>query len=219
MASNRFFHSQNVLESNVATVTSGGHWFNATRKAIDEFVPGLLEKQDYEKLILTAVVWIESADSLALILFFGLVFILPVWLAVGASIAFYFIWYYNKSAFVSIFMTPLLKFFNHDAFQIGVAAIALSMLGIYGNYTGLLAGVIFFFLFKVGLLRLLMDRLEAKRDHAGLPLNDRVLKMVLIRYSIYEDVTPEEVSNMEDHLKESFLKFKMKNKKYKEKKK
>jgi hypothetical protein len=64
-----------------------------------------------------------------------------------------------------------------------------------------------------------MDRLEAKRDHAGLPLNDRVLKMVLIRYSIYEDVTPEEVSNMEDHLKESFLKFKMKNKKYKEKKK
>jgi hypothetical protein len=64
-------------------------------------------------------------------------------------------------------------------------------------------------------MRLLMDRIEVKKQRVGLQLNDRVLKMVLIRYSIYEDVTPPEVNDMEDYLKESFLKFKMKNQKQK----
>jgi hypothetical protein len=208
-------YKQNVLESKVATVTSGGHWFNITRKAVDEFVPGLLKKQDYEKLVLTAVTWIESADSLALILFFILVFLTPYWFAAGVSLVFYFLWFYFKSAFVNITMTPVLKFLNHDALQIGVAAVALSMLGIEGLYAGLMIGIVYFFLFKVGLMRLLLDRIEVKRERVGLQLNDRVLKMVLIRYSIYEDVTPPEVNDMEEYLKESFLKFKMKNSKKK----
>jgi hypothetical protein len=213
----KFSHSQNVIESSVATVTSGGHWFNATRDAINEFVPGLLEKQDYDKLILTAVTWIESADSLALLLYFILVFYSPVWVAAAVSIGFYLLWFYYKSAFVNLIITPLLRFINHDAVQIGVAAIVLSLLGIYGNYSGLLVGILFFFLFKVGLLRLLMDRIETKRNPPGLTLNDSVLKMVLIRYSIYEDVTPPEVSSIEDHLKESFLKFKARKNKKKNK--
>jgi hypothetical protein len=208
-------YKQNVLESKVATVTSGGHWFNVTRKAVNEFVPGLLKKQDYEKLILTAVTWIESADSLALILFFILVFLTPFWIAASVSILFYFFWFYLKSAFVTITFTPILKVLNHDALQIGVAAVALSLLGIEGNYGGLITGIFYFFLFKVGLMRLLMDRIEVKKQRVGLQLNDRVLKMVLIRYSIYEDVTPPEVNDMEDYLKESFLKFKMKNQKQK----
>jgi hypothetical protein len=208
-------YKQNVLESKVATVTSGGHWFNVTRKVVDDFVPGLLKKQDYEKLVLTAVTWIESAESLALILYFVLVFFTPYWFAAGVALGFYFFWFYLKSAFVTITMTPVLKFLNHDALQIGVAAIALSMLGIEGNYAGLLFGIIYFFLFKVGLMRLLLDRIEVKREREGLQLNDRVLKMVLIRYSIYEDVTPPEVTDMEEYLKESFLKFKMKNQKQK----
>lgn len=205
----KFSHAQNVLESKTATVTSGGHWFHATRDTVNEFIPGLLKKQEYETLVMNAVTWIESADSIALILFFILIFITPVWFAAGFSAGFYFFWYYNKSAFVNIFATPLLKFLNHDAVQIGVAAIALSLLGIQGNYSGLLIGLIFFFLFKVGLLRLLMGRIEAKRKK-DMTLNDRVLKMILIRYSIYEDVVPPEISSIEDHLKEAFLKFKQK---------
>lgn len=212
----KFSHSQNVLESNVATVTSGGHWFNATRDAVDEFIPGLLKKQNYNKLILTAVTWIESADSLALILYFILIFNTPAWVAASVALGFYFFWFYYKSALVNLILTPLLRVFNHDAVQIGVAAIALSMLGIYGNYSGLLIGVLFFFLFKVGLMRLFMGRIETRRKQKGLTLNDRVLKMVLIRYSIYEDVTPPEVGSMEDYLKESFLKFKQKKKKKKD---
>lgn len=206
----KFSHAQNVLESKTATVTSGGHWFNATSETVHEYIPGLLKKVEYEDLIMNAVVWIESADSIALILFFLLVFITPAWFAAGVSAGFYFFWYYNKSAFVNIFMTPLLKFLNHDAVQIGVAAVALSLLGIQGHYSGLLIGLLYFFLFKVGLLRLLMRRIESKRTKS-LALNDRVLKMILIRYSIYEDVVPPEISNIEDHLKKAFLKFKQKN--------
>jgi len=51
----KFSHAQNVLESKTATVTSGGHWFNATRETVKEFVPGLLKKQEYESLVMKAV--------------------------------------------------------------------------------------------------------------------------------------------------------------------
>ncbi len=218
----RISHTQNVMESGSATVTSGGHWFNATRDSIEHYVPGLLKKVDYENLILDAVEWIESTDSIALVLYFILVFYIPVWLATVVSAGFYLIWYYNKSAFVNLAMTPVLKLINHDAFQIGIAAIALSFLGIYGNYAGLLIGIIFFFLFKVGLLRLAINWAEGKwmekkmnsdEDQSTknqLSLNDRVLKMILIRHSIREDAIPRDVQSMEDHLKEAFLKFKEK---------
>ncbi len=206
--SNRLSHTQNVFESTFATVTSGGHWFHATRETVEKYVPGLLDRHEYEKLVMDAVTWIESTDSLALILYFALVFWMPGWIAAILALGFWFWWFYNKSAFVNITLTPLMKLFNHDAFQIGLAAIALSFLGIMGYYQAVLFGIIYFFLFKVGLLRLMIDRMMSKREIKGLPLNDRVFKMVLVRYSIYEDLTSHEVSGIEEGLKEAVLNFK-----------
>src|SRR5690625_5829195 len=78
-------HTQNVLESGFATVTSGGHWFHATRDTVKSVVPGLLQRYDYKELILSAVAWIDSTDSLSLILFFILVFLIPVWPEIGRA--------------------------------------------------------------------------------------------------------------------------------------
>lgn len=209
--SSKYSHSQNVLESGFATVTSGGHWFHATRETVEDFVPGLLDRHEYEDLILKAVSWINSTDSLSLLLYYILVFLMPAWIAAFITVVFYFTWYYKKSALVIISLTPVLDVLNHDALQLGVAAVILSILGITGNYYGLLYGFLFFFLFKVGLLRLFLSWMEAKSNPGEeLPLNDRVFKMLLIRYSIYEDLSPPEVSRLEDHLKEAFLKFKRK---------
>ncbi|MEX2585049.1 MAG: hypothetical protein WD315_01565 [Balneolaceae bacterium] len=202
-----FSQVQNVFESGKLTVTSGGHWFHATRKTVEEFVPGLLEVQEFDRLILDAVTWIESTDSLSLLLYFALVFLLPVETAVAVTVTvlFYAFWYFRKSAFVSLLATPLLKLLNLDVLQIGVAALALTFLGMGGNYSGLLFGILFFFLFKVGLLRLLLIRLGADHWRDSLPLNDRVLKMVLVRHSIREDLTPPEVEKLEESIREGVL--------------
>lgn len=200
-------HSQNILETPVSTVTSGGHWFHATRDTIKEYVPGLLDKYKFEDLIMKAVVWIDSADSLAMIIYFGLVFLINPWIAAAIALLFHAFWYHKKSAFVNIVMTPLLSFFNMDFFQLLLAAFVLSFLGISGMYTAVVIGIIFFFLFKVGLLRRGWDKLQEKNTDKKLPLNDRVLKMVLIRYSIYQNIPPKEVEKLDQHVQQAVLEF------------
>jgi len=203
-------HSQNILETPFPTVTSGGHWFHATRDTIKEFVPGLLDKYNFEKLIKKAVTWIDSADSLSLLLYFILAFVINPWIAAGISLGFHALWYHKKSAFVNILMTPVLWFFNLDFFQLLLAALVLSYMGMSGMYTAVVLGIIFFFLFKVGLLRRGWDKLQEKRSSDKLPLNDRVLKMVLIRYSMYQNIPPKEVELLDEHVHDTILKMKRK---------
>jgi hypothetical protein len=206
-------HSINVLETPFSTVTSGGHWFHATRDTIEEFVPGLMKKYSFEELIGKAVTWIDSADSIAMILFFALAFITNAWIAAGAAFLFHYWWYHKKSAFVNIVFTPLISLLNKDFIQLIVAAVALSFMGITGMYLAVTFGIIFFFLFKVSLLRRLWDRLDGKNTGKALPLNDRVLKMVLVRYSLYENMPPPEVERLESHIRQAVVDYNTRNKK------
>lgn len=205
-------HSQNILETPVSTVTSGGHWFHATRDTVKEYVPGLLDKYNFEDLIKKAVTWIDSADSLALIIYFGLAFLINPWIAAAIALVFHTFWYYKKSAFVNIVMTPLLSFLNMDFFQLLLAAVVLSYMGMSGMYTAVVLGIIFFFLFKVSLLRRVWDKLQDTKAQDKLPLNDRVLKMVLIRYAIYQNIPPKEVQKLDQHVQKAVLEFNKKKK-------
>lgn len=193
-------------------MTSGGHWFHATRETVDEYVPGLLKKYKFEDLIKKAVVWIDSADSLAMILYFALAFIINPWIAAVIALGFHAFWYHKKSAFVNIVMTPMLSFFNLDFFQLLLAALVLSYMGMSGMYTAVVIGIVFFFLFKVGLLRRGWDKLQARKSNDKLPLNDRVLKMVLVRYSIYKNMPPAEVEKLDNHVQKAVLEFNKKKK-------
>lgn len=206
-------HSINILETPFSTVTSAGHWFHATRDSVEDFVPGLLKKMEYETLIAKAVAWIDSADSLAMLLYFGLAFIINPWIAAAIAFAYHFVWYENKSGFVNILFTPVLTIINKDLMQVGIAAVALSFMGINEMYLALTFGILFFFLFKVGLLRRLWDKLDLKKTGSSLPLNDRVLKMVLVRYAIYENMAPPSIERMERHIQQAVIDFNTRNRK------
>ena len=200
-------HDIHIMESGTYTVTSGGHWFNATSETVDKFVPGLLKKHDFEKLVSRAVVWIDSTGSLAMILYFLLVFTAGTLVATIAALLFHVWWYFNKSALVNIPMSPVLNVINKDFFQLLLAGVCLSFLGINANYSGLIIGITYFFLFKVDLLRMLLDRMVAgKISKSKLPLNDRVLKMVLVRYAMYENLSPPEVQEIDRHIQEIITK-------------
>lgn len=206
-------HSINILETPFSTVTSSGHWFHATRKTINDYVPGLMKYYPFEELITKAVTWIDSADSLAMILFFALAFYINPWLAAGLSLLFHFLWYQQKSAFINIPSTWFLKLINHDFFQLLLAAVALSFMGIWGMYTALVLGIITFFLYKIGLLRRFWDKIDSNKKSDKLPLNDRALKMVLIRYSMYQNIPPKDVEKLDRHVQKAVFEYNQKKKK------
>jgi len=206
-------HSINILETPFSTVTSNGHWFHATRETIKDYVPGLMKIYSFEDLIAKAVTWIDSADSLAMIFFFVLAFLINPWIAAGVVLVFHYLWYHQKSAFVNIAATPLLKFINRDFFQLLTAAVVLSFMGISGMYTAVITGILLFFLFKIGLLRRLWDKLDSNRKNGKLPLNDRALKMVLVRYSMYQNMPPREVEKLDRHVLQAIVDYNRKNKK------
>lgn len=206
-------HKINILETPISTISSAGHWFFATRESVEDYVPGILDKYPFEDLIKKAINWIDSADSLALLIYFALAFTTNAYTAALIAMVFHVWWYFNKSAFVNLPMTPFLGFINNEVLQVIVAGVALSFMGIEGMYMALTIGIIYFFLFKIGLLRRLWDKLDGKRNNDQLPLNDRVLKMVLIKYSIYEDLSPPHIKKLEDHVKEAVIEFNTKKKK------
>jgi hypothetical protein len=206
-------HSINILETPFSTVTSGGHWFHATSGTVQEFVPGLLKKYSFEELIVKAVTWIDSADSISMLLFFILAFTTNAWIAAAVSFAFHYWWYHNKSAFVNIPFTSVISLLNKDFVQLLIAAFALSFMGISGMYLAVTFGILYFFLFKVGLLRRLWDKLDSGSVKDKLPLNDRVLKMILVRYSLYENMPPVEIEKLEQHVQQAVIDFNSKKKK------
>ncbi len=197
----------------MSTISSAGHWFFATRKTVEEYVPGILKQHSFESLIHKSILWIDSSDSIAMLLYFALVFAINPWIAAGLTLLFHFWWYFNKSAFVSISALSVLKILHNEFVQLLAAGVLLSLMGINGMYLALFFGVIFFFLFKIGLLRRFWDRFDKKSDPDKLPLNDRVLKMLLVRYSMKENIAPEEIQKLEKHVQEAVISFNTKKKK------
>jgi hypothetical protein len=86
-------------------------------------------------------------------------------------------------------------------------------MGMNGMYLALAFGIVFFFLLKIGLMRRLWDVIDKKRKGDRLPLNDRTLKMLLVRYSMKENIAPGDVQRLEDHVQEAVIKFNSKKKK------
>jgi len=189
------------LETQLGIVTRTGDWFHATSDQIEKFVPGLLDKRPLDKLVEEAVAWVRSADSLALtILLVLLLFIHPV-LAATTAIAFHFFWYRSKSAFVTIFLGKVLKFMNKDGYLLMTSLVIISLVGMDGQYLAAGIGLVFFFLMKLGLLKRLWDKIDEGVDKK-LSLNDRVFKMILVKYGMYYDLAPNQVEKMEDKIVE-----------------
>lgn len=185
------------IETQLGIVTRTGEWFHTTSGQIQKFVPGLLEVVPLEALIKDARAWVRSANSLALTLLMGMLFWINPWLAAVSAVAFHWLWYNYKSALVNRWMGNLLAGMNTDGYQFIIALIALSLFGMWGQYIALGVGAVLFFVFRLGLLDKLWNKLTAD---SSLTLNDRVLKMVILKYAMAENLSPRSVQQMEDKI-------------------
>lgn len=200
---------QLFMETKLGIVTRSGEWFHTTTESIREFVPGLLKKVPLEVLIKDARAWVRSADSLALTMLLGLLLYVSPWLAAVATIAFHWIWYNYKSAVANRWFGKVFYLMNTDAYQVVIALVVLSLFGMWGNYLALAIGIAFFFIFRLGLLNKLWNRLTVSKS---LTLNDRMLKMLIVTYAMHENVAPATVEQMEEQFQEAALRMKNKRK-------
>lgn len=198
---------QLFIETKVGIITRNRNWFHTTSGHIAQYAPGLLDVVPLDTLIRDAEAWVRSADSLSLILLFVLLFLVNPWLAALITLAFHWLWYNYKSGFVVRPMGRFLSFINSDGFTMTTAFVVLSLLGMGGEYVAAVIGIVFFFLLKLGLLKMGWDKL-AKGHAESLTLNDRVLKMVIIKHAMYADTAPVEVQSMESQFKEAALNLK-----------
>jgi hypothetical protein len=200
-----------MLEMPDGITTSNGNWYHITTQEIDKYVPGLLKKYPVERIIEEADAWVKSSDGMALMLFFLLVYMsLSPLLATLISLVFYLFWYFNTGFFVNVTATPLAKILYKDGVIYTVSAILLigislndtiSSMGLQVDFYALWYGLGLFFLFKVGLLRLLIEFLRSR--FFGKPTvakEDRVLNMLLIRYGMKMGVLTGKVEEMENKL-------------------
>lgn len=193
------------VETKMGIITQTGDWFHTTSEHIETFAPGLLDKVSLEALIKEAQAWVASAGSLSLIILYALLFLINPWLAAIMTLVFHWFWYHYKSGFVIRGAGKFLQFLNSDGFLFVIAFFALSVLGFQQEYAATGIGIFFFFVMKPGLLRKGWEKLEKSRKSDGLTLNDRVLKMVIIKRGMYEDTAPSDIEKMEERFKDLAL--------------
>jgi len=193
---------QLFAETQMGIVTRYGDWFHITSEQIETFVPGLLDRVELHTLVKSAQAWVKSADSLSMLLLLALFFWVHPLIAAGLTLVFHLAWYLSKSSIVTPSLNPLFNLLYKDGTQLLFSLIIISYMGLTGNYLAVAVGLIFFFILKLALLRKVWDRMYNAFSEKVLTLNDRVMKMVIIRYAIIEDLAPDEIKQMENRIKE-----------------
>lgn len=191
-------HSE-FVETPLGIFTVNGNWFYTNTEQINAFAPRLLERVGIDELIADAEVWVKSTDSITILIFLMLLHVMPVWLAVLLSLPVMMVWHLTKSALISQWATRLFKIFGHDTVILILAVVSISYLGMQQAYVAFAAALVFFFILRFGWLRKSFDRFY-EGYHKGIALNDRLLRMIVIRAAMSQGIQIPELKRMEDQI-------------------
>jgi hypothetical protein len=200
-------NTSDFVETPLGIFTTNGNWFYTNTEQIRKFAPGLLQHVEIDQIVEDSEVWVRSTDSVALLVFLGLLLVVPSPFAVLLSILILFLWQLSKSAFVGSFTTQIVRVLTFDPLVLLISVICLSYLGMIENYQGVGIGLLFFFVYRFGWLRKAFDSYYEKY-HSGITLNDRVAKMIILRHAMKHDVKVNEVHVMESTILELMQKKK-----------
>lgn len=201
------------VESPSGIFTTAGHWFHITRDQIDSYAPGLTNAVSLNVLLKDAEEWVVSSDNVTLVVFLILSLFMNCIYAGIISLVFFPFWHYNKSAFVSFSSTKIIKLMNIEMLLVLLAVLMISIKGIHGEYIQVVLGFLFFFLFKFGWFRMLINKWKGD-ELKGIPLNDRIMRMLIIKYSFHEgiDLREKNVNQWEKDIQNLLRKRKKKKK-------
>lgn len=199
-----------MMELSDGITTSTGNWYHINAEQIEKYTPGLLKRIPLETIIKEADAWTKSADGLALMLFFILSYasVNPI-VSTTVSLLFYFFWYFNVAAFISVPASKLIQTIIKDGVIYSVSTILLiaisfpgftSSLGLSISFSTIWYGLVLFFFFKVGLLRMILKLVQSKTGKTKVEIQDRILNMLLIRYGMKYGILTGRINDMQDRL-------------------
>lgn len=201
--------STEFVETPLGVFTKNGHWYYITSDHVEKLAPGLLKKVTFEDIINDAEVWVKSTDTITLLLFISLIQFIPAYIAAILSMVFLYLWHQSKSAFVGIVSTIIIKILSFEGLILLLSVLSISYLGITGQYTDVLYGLLFFIIFRFGWMRKGFDSFFSKY-HKGIALNDRVIKMLIIQTALRYEIEIPQVRNMEQNILSLMQKHKKK---------
>lgn len=187
----------NFIDTPAGIFTTSGNWFHITTAGLHSYAPGLFENTSISELLSDAEIWIRSGDNLSILMFMVLIFTSPLAVAVSVPLIFLPVWHLNKSALASPSSAFLMRFLDKEFVVVLASVAALSLLGIHQHYEALTIGFVLFFLFKFGWYRKFIDALYEKKSSGKLTLNDRLLRMMVLKYAHAEGINVIEVEKME----------------------
>lgn len=201
--------SSEFVETPAGIFTRNGNWYYITSDQIDLIAPGLLDIVSIDTLVDNAETWVKSTDATPLLVFIGLIHLLPISVATLLSLFFLMFWHLSKSAMVSMWLTRVLKIITNETLILIVAVGSISYLGIEGEYQSLIVALLFFMIFRFGWARKLFDSFYSKY-HQGISLNDRVMKMLIVKTAMANHVSVPGIQRMEQDILNLMIRHKKK---------
>jgi len=188
---------QEFLETPAGIFTKNGVWFHTTLKSLNEFAGELFKRIPLNTLFEKAEQWIKSTDTFGIIISLICLLLLPIHFALPLTLGLSWLFDSFRPTFFSIPLSNLISILNKEFITVTLAVIPLSWFGMSGQYLTLLFGIILFLIFKFGWMRALF---ETVRRDTGIPMNDRILHMIINKYAIREGITTLSTALIEQRL-------------------
>ena len=197
-------HTQ-FVETRTGIFTSSGNWFYTTSDAIEKFAPGLLRSVTLETLIDEAELWVRSSDAVAILFLIVSIHVFPLGIAVLLTPVIFLLWHLNRSALTGPVNSAIIRYLLHDAVVFIAAVASISLAGMYGDTTSAVVSIFIFLMLRFGWLRKISD-LALERNTTHISFNDRILKMLIIKYALKMNLHVDQIQKMEKEILERMLK-------------
>lgn len=203
------FTASDYVETPAGIFTRNGNWYFMNTGLINKLSPELLSLKHLDEIVHDSEIWVRSTDSVSVWTFIILIQFTPVPMAFLIAIGVLYLWQLGKSALINNPLTTIVKILSSESLVLIAAVASISYLGILELYSDLFLALLFFLVFRFGWLRKLFDNFYQNRS-GSMTLNDRVMKMVVIKAAISERLEVPGLRAMEQELIDAMTRNKSK---------
>lgn len=186
-------------------VTSGGGWYLAPEEALDAYAGEVLKRVPLAQVLRFTDAWGLLPSSLGVLSTVGLLFISHWSIALGAGLLVYVMGRLLLPAMVWPSLSSVVRVAVHPIFQLLIAFLALSYLGMQGALFSATAGLATFALYRWDVPGILLNRLLEPFLNRMYPLQvaDQILRATLIRLALKHGVELPQIAVLEAQLRKA----------------
>jgi hypothetical protein len=201
--------ASDYVETPAGIFTKNGNWYFMTSELIRRLSPEVLAHKSLDDIVKDSETWVRSSDSVAVWVFIVLIQFIPVPLAFITAIGALYVWHLGKSALISKPATVTINILSNESLVLIASVASISYLGINELYSDLFISLLFFLVLRFGWLRKLFDTFFQNRSK-GMTLNDRVMKMVVVKTAITNRLEVPGLRTMEQEIIDAMTRNKSK---------